>query len=364
MQTNQYANTATSVGSGDFIDMDKFISLGVYESQKLPIDVLASSLSSYITMENLSNTDLTQTADRIYYMNGYNMLWEDILSERHNATYIPAPFTSNFEFDGNAYTGSSIGFEILDLGNPIFQTYGDLSAKFFENLDIGTLPPTGAFKLRVGGDAFIFGNTITAGFGNNGSTSGRSFRSTTANNYFTDDYLLPSILEPTSIIDVGSKTRGVRIFPEMATSDRNAIASPASGLMVQNSDIGYPQLNHPTYGWQSIGYGRIQLTIDFSVTPLVGGSTIFIPTMIPEGKVIDKTVAVGNSIDTSTATTLYMGLDSDSSYFLPSLTSVNSSNGAVSIGNSKRTSSIGENFNIGADDNVLSGTLEITIYHT
>ncbi len=242
---------------------------------------------------------------------------------------------------------------------------------------IGTtgIPTPGiVFRAEIAGDTS--GTRITGGSGTGAeihgavaaiqlfSLAGLGVFSSAPRNVFRDNGTsIPSDV-PSSLIEVMSTTRGVRVLPALSEGQRDAISTPADHLMLLNRTIGYPELHHPSYGWQSIGYGRIQITIDFSVTPYDGATPISIATSIPQGKLIHKIVAIGYSIDTSSATSLIVGMNSQPSYFTSSISTLNSSSGDVSVGNSNRTIINNEVLKISADDTVSSGILEITIYHT
>ena len=169
--------------------------------------------------------------------------------------------------------------------------------------------------------------------------------------------------ENSSILTVWSTRQGTLPFPRMYTSQRDAILFPAPGLLIQNEEIGFPQINHETYGWQSIGYGAISYRIDFSVTPF-SGSPISFETRIPAGKIIHKIVAIGTAIDVSVADAIDIGLTSDTTYFSPDILLLNAESGQSSSGNSKRTVSANEDLIINPNGAVSSGVLEFTVYHT
>jgi|GEM_PF-3711143 len=187
-----------------------------------------------------------------------------------------------------------------------------------------------------------------------------------SNVIFDSDISTDPTAIPTSILTVHSTRKGTLPFPRMTKTERDSITSPANALMISDTDTGYPEINHSVYGWQSIGYGEIRLTVDFSVTPLNSGNSYkkSIPSLMPIGKVIHKIVVLGDSIDDSTASTLTFGFDSDADYRGFAISDINNSSGAVYSGNSDRTTSSGENFNIEGNDSVTSGIMEIIIFHT
>lgn len=182
---------------------------------------------------------------------------------------------------------------------------------------------------------------------------------------------IPDSIDPSSIFDIRTIAQGVRIFPPLSTSDRNGI-SPVNGLMIQNTDISYPEIYHPVYGWQPIGYGEIRIMIDFSETPLNSGNswTLEFNTSIPSNKIIHKLVCVGTSIPDPSIQLLYFGMASQDDYFSASPADISDVSGTVSSGNSMRTSVSNEAFKVrygplGAEPlGIDSGQLEILILHT
>lgn len=234
--------------------------------------------------------------------------------------------------------------------------------------------PSTAFQAEITGSASGIRVIGASGTGAefNGTIAGAQFFSTSGLGVFSsaprnvirdDGTSIPSNV-PSSILEVMSTSRGVRVFPQMSESEILSISSPANGLIAHNLDIGYPEIKHSSYGWQPIGYGIVRLIIDFSTTPITG-TPIEIPTMIPIGKVIHKIISVGDNVDLSGgATAIIIGMSSSPSYFISSITSINSDAGTSIDVNSKRTTSANEDLIISSDDIVSSGRLELTIYHT
>jgi hypothetical protein len=69
MQINQYTNTVTSIGENDYIDVDKFISAGVYQSNKMLGSNVVNQLGA-----NFSNTDLTFASSRTHNLAGNSVI--------------------------------------------------------------------------------------------------------------------------------------------------------------------------------------------------------------------------------------------------------------------------------------------------
>jgi hypothetical protein len=69
MQINQYTNTVTSIGENDYIDVDKFISAGVYQSNKMLGSNVVNQLGA-----NFSNTDLTFASSRTHNLSSNSVI--------------------------------------------------------------------------------------------------------------------------------------------------------------------------------------------------------------------------------------------------------------------------------------------------
>lgn len=222
------------------------------------------------------------------------------------------------------------------------------------------------FEVVTDGDGTAYTANMT---GTN--TFGLNFK--VAHNKIFDSNITPDPSNiASSIFTIWSTRKGVLLLPRMTKAERDAIGSPADGLMVHNTEINYPDIYHPQYGWQSIGYGEIRIMIDFSETPLNAGNswTLEFNTSIPSNKIIHKLVCVGTSIPDPSIQLLYFGMASQDDYFSASPADISDVSGTVSSGNSMRTSVSNEAFKVrygplGAEPlGIDSGQLEILILHT
>lgn len=324
MQINEYLYTATVVENTDFLDLDKDMGAGVFQSQKLPPDVLLSYITDNMPDDvNIYNSDGTVTGNRTVNLNTNKLIFAD--------------------------------------GNLYLATIGVTGGAF--RLEVSKSGAGGAIYASTGGVAGEFHGSGTAGafF----SASGLGIFSVATRNVFRDDgsASVPSAV-PGSMLEMMSSGQGVRVFPRMTQSNRNSIASPPDGVVVHNTDIEYPDMYHPLYGWQSLGYGVIRILFDFSLNPYTGVSFL-INTKIPQGSVIHKMVAVGEDVDDSNSpVTIFLGMESQDDYFITNDSNVNSLTGDVSMGNSNRTLAPNENLSFYASDSISSGKLKVTIYHT
>ena len=336
MNIHNYPVQGTLIKGTDWGDWDIEISPGVWQSQKFG---LTEILDSFVTWNpSLFNKNIYQSDGTIFGEDRTVNIDGNTLS-----------FVS-----GKVSIGDSTPFAPFRL-----HAFGDDTPGGFGNAIYAVANGSALFAVSSSG------NTIVTTSG-----AGRGLTSFAPSNLIKKDSIgtLPSI-DPSSILDVFTDDQGIRVFPRLDTSQRDAITTPSDHLMIENTDIGFPQTKHPVYNWQSIGYGRIELTIDFSDTPLNLGNShqITVPTNIPLGKGIHKIVGYGDSIADPDLNVLRIGIDSDLSYFEPLVLDLNASYGAYSSKNSNRSVSPNENITIeylSSVGDVDSGVLHLTIFHT
>lgn len=336
MQINEYAIEATYVTKLSYFDIDQRLSPGVYQSQKITANNVLGSFLDYLPelLDNIYTVDGALSGNREVAQNGFDMAFT-------GGQFMVGTLSSVFPFRMQV-SGTDAG---VDSANGLYVTATN--------------------------NAIFCGSSTGSSFVTN-SPSGRGLTSFSPSNIVRKNAIgsIPAI-DPSSIWDVYSDDQGVRPFPPLNITSRDAIASPADGLMIMNTETSYPDMNHPAYGWQPIGYGEIRLTIDFSVTPLDSGNswTIQIPSIIPSGKVIHKMVAVGTGVqDPGGGEDYAFGITSDTTYFTTGVAAgLNSSSGSISTGNSNRTVSSNEDIIVsylGATGTINSGIIELLISHT
>jgi hypothetical protein len=74
--------------------------------------------------------------------------------------------------------------------------------------------------------------------------------------------------DPSAIVDLSTSSKGLSV-PRMTTDQRNAITTPATGLLIYNTDdADYNSYNGPILGWQdfSTGYESVNAIGDISTT--------------------------------------------------------------------------------------------------
>lgn len=73
--------------------------------------------------------------------------------------------------------------------------------------------------------------------------------------------------DPSSILDVNSTTKGI-LLPRLTTSQRNAIASPANGLIIYNTDTNNIEYNSNTSSWTATNVSSTKFTNTNTTTNL------------------------------------------------------------------------------------------------
>jgi len=103
----------------------------------------------------------------------------------------------------------------------------------------GTFTGTATAQYGFVAESNLIGATNNYGFlGNIAAGAGRFnfYAQGTADNYFAGNVGIGTLVNASAILDVQSTTKGVRM-PNMTTAQKNAIASPAAGLMVFDTTL-------------------------------------------------------------------------------------------------------------------------------
>lgn len=237
MQINEYLYTATSVTDFDWLDLDKDLGGGAFQSQKLPPSVLSDFITSSLpTPSNIYNSDGTITGvtagTRTVDLNTYKLLFAN--------------------------------------GNVYMATTGATGGAF--RLEVAKSGSGGAIYASSGGVAGEFHGSGTAGafF----SASGLGIFSVATRNVFRDDgsASVPSAV-PGSMFEIMSSGQGVRVFPRMVESNRDAIPTPPNGVIIHNTDTERPNMYHPTFGW--VGLWATNMAMSCATTSTVTTGTYY-----------------------------------------------------------------------------------------
>jgi hypothetical protein len=102
---------------------------------------------------------------------------------------------------------------------------------------------------------------------------------------------------PTTILDVTSTTQGV-LLPRVTTAQMNAIASPANGLLVTNTDSANTIFIYTGTGWRGLSFGGASVDTSLLVhkagAETIAGSKKFVNDILVNGLTIGK--GSGNSL--------------------------------------------------------------------
>ena len=155
---------------------------------------------------------------------------------------------------GGTYAGgtSTVGINVRGTIDPTVSTSAHVQVRSAPDISAGTLPSLSAFiadqatytgsvttQFGFNAAAALIGATNNYGFYSNiASGTGRwnFYAAGTAENFMAGSLGIGSAANASALLDVQSTTKGVRM-PNMTTVQKNAIASPAAGLMVFDTTL-------------------------------------------------------------------------------------------------------------------------------
>jgi len=156
---------ATVIEGNDFLAIDKEISPGVWETQKVKVTGLPPSTNIY-------NTNDTLTGNRILYGDNNDLNFLNL---------------SNFRAHGNGTTLADVTHTFENGIGTTQEWYGDGSTQMFGNLGIGATPNSG-IRLFIGGGLstglFVSGNSQGIFGSSNSGYGGRFASSSGVGGYF------------------------------------------------------------------------------------------------------------------------------------------------------------------------------------
>ena len=268
MQTNQYPNTTTVIGENDYIDVDKYISAGVYQSNKMSGASVINQLGS-----NFANTNLTLTGNRSHSFDGNILGFTDIERFVMFANTAPTPGVSSFESTGYGVTRLDVTHEFKSQLGTTSKMFGDNTTRFYNGVGIGasgeitrclnvnaTSGVYGVYSLSNNFPAGYFNSSASYGIEANGTfggvftgstagldststagiagafstSSGKSIVATGRIEVNTVGYSPTN--NPSALLQLESITQGF-LPPRMTTANINAISSLSEGLVVYNTTI-------------------------------------------------------------------------------------------------------------------------------
>lgn len=172
--------------------------------------------------------------------------------------------TNSFSFVGKNSVGSD-RFTIGDNGDAYFYSASG-TVRIIPTTGIYTyslLSQNGGSRINIDGGLMDFYNNSNA----------LIFRIFSTGNYFNSTLTIGTNAAPnaSAVLDLVSTTQGL-LVPRMTTTQRNAISSPAAGLVLYNTTTGYLTYRNAS-GWVEIGSGGSETDPVFSASAAFGISS-------------------------------------------------------------------------------------------
>jgi hypothetical protein len=238
MQTNQYTNTVTVIGENDYIDVDKYISAGVYQSNKMLGSNVVNQLGA-----NFSNTNLTFASTRTHDLASNSVI----------------------------------------LSNGSLGITGGTGNIYFDNVDckIKKSASANAVEISAKGGGGSINGVWNFGWNNGevraiGDLGGTSIELSSSN---TNNYISYRNIDASDIFDAGcfggnwlikhnsSTVAGVTatnrfvmfngfVLQSLTTTEVNAVSSPTAGEMYYNSTLSCPVF-YDGSGWRKISHSAM-----------------------------------------------------------------------------------------------------------
>ena len=111
-QINQYVDQIATLNPNDYIDVDAFIGVGVYESSKILWSAFLTTIENQISFKNIFNTDGQLTGVRNIDMNFNNFIFGGSPGTVLMPNLLVGPFSSSqpeFKIESNGTISSSVG---------------------------------------------------------------------------------------------------------------------------------------------------------------------------------------------------------------------------------------------------------------
>lgn len=248
---NGFPTTATDVPAGSWFGYDRWNG-SAFETVK----ILQADLANYLGAPNMANGNRSLTGNRDHDGNGFR--WSIIkLKDYTIATGgTPTLGMASINLNGTGASGADLTHRFKTTSLTIAEMYGDLATKFYGNVSVtlsstnpavnATNSGTGAAIVGTGGSGNGVNGVSTTGAGSVGETvsgigvkgvsvsgKGGAFR----NQVLVEEYTgADEIQEASSLFQTKSTTRGALPAPRMTSAQKNAIATPATGLVVFDTD--------------------------------------------------------------------------------------------------------------------------------
>jgi len=236
MQTNQYANTTTVIGENDYIDVDKYISAGVYQSNRM----LGSNVITQLGA-NFSNTDLTFASSRTHQLSTNSVILNNgKLGITNGSIYFDLTECKIQK------SSSANSVEISAKGGG-----GSINAVWNYGWNNGECRAIG----NLGGTSIELTSSNTNNY--------ISYRNIDASNIFDAGVFGGNFLikhNSSTVAGVVATNRFVMfngfILQSLTTSEVNAVSSPTFGEMYCNSTLSCPVFYDGT-GWRKLSHSAM-----------------------------------------------------------------------------------------------------------
>ena len=263
---NQFPTLATDVPAGSYFGYDRWNG-SAFETVK----ILQADLANTLGAPNMANGNRSITADRTH--DGNNRRWTITKLKDYSIETGAAPTLgrASINLHGTGSTGTDLTHRFKTTSATIAEMFGDLSTMFYGKLGVNlntSLPAANVFNSGAG--AAVVG-TATSGNGMSGvSTLGAGVTGETVsgvgvkgasvsgkggafrNQVLVEEYTgANEIQEGSSLFQAKSTTRGSLPAPRMTSSEKNAIATPATGLIVFDTTTNRYEFWNGSY-WQGL----------------------------------------------------------------------------------------------------------------
>jgi hypothetical protein len=207
-----------------------------------------TSSTSSLLIQNLAGTELLRIRDDGFMLLGETVTYGKSFIASANLSFAGLLFGNNFysQSDGSTYIGAqtapSAKLQIKGSGSTSATTsllvQNSVGSNTFRIRDDGTMLTGGSINVRSQNDN---GGFILTRAGQNISITSNVYGNNTSSSVNVNSYgviiqrdITLSDSNQSAILEINSTTQGV-LFPRMTTTQKNAIASPAAGLVVYDS---------------------------------------------------------------------------------------------------------------------------------
>lgn len=273
---NGFPTLATDVTAGSYFGFDRWNG-SAFETVK----ILQADLANTLGAPNMANGNRGLTGNRLHDGNTYR--WS--ISKLKDCTFetgtTPTLGLASINLNGTGTTGTDLTHRFRAASATIAEMYGDLATKFYGNTSVTLSSANPALNVsNSGGGAAIVGTgssgngvsgVSTLGAGVTGETvsgvgvkgisvsgKGGAFR----NQVLVEEFAgADEIQEASSLFQTKSTTRGTLPAPRMTSAQKNAIPSPATGLVVFDTDrVRYEYYNGSFWQGMSMRFYQVFFT--------------------------------------------------------------------------------------------------------